>query len=176
LKGEICQLRELLQSLRDFGRSNRLHVESFFLRDLATEIAEPKERDHCHRAITTELEFAPSLPPVLADREHFKRVLLCLCENAAGRMDSGGKLILCGYQSGNDIIIEVKNSGTRVAGGGNLSESFNKINQGLALGLVIARQIVLAHGGNIDYKTDFNEQTTFRIVLPLKPAVAEKAA
>jgi phosphoserine phosphatase RsbU/P len=45
-------------------------------------------------------------------------------------------------------------------------------NQGLGLGLYIASQIVIAHGGTIDVRSTQAEGTSFRVVLPRSPAAA----
>jgi signal transduction histidine kinase len=51
-----------------------------------------------------------------------------------------------------------------------------KVNQGrgggLGLGLFIAKAIASAHGGNIHVVSSSDAGTTFRLVLPRKPALA----
>jgi signal transduction histidine kinase len=43
-------------------------------------------------------------------------------------------------------------------------------NEGLGLGLYIVQQIVTAHAGRIDVRSDENRRTVFRVQLPRKPA------
>ena len=177
LKGEINRLREVLQTVRDFRRARRLYLQPFLLGELGMEIMRLQHRHHRQRRIRTELDLPSSLPLVLADREQLKQVLLCLCKTAVERIASGGKLVLRGYQSENEIMIEVTASGRGVAGQGNLSGLFTQINcNGLALGLIIAHQIMVAHGGVIEHMVAPNDHAVFRVGLPLKPPVAEKAA
>jgi two-component system NtrC family sensor kinase len=50
------------------------------------------------------------------------------------------------------------------------------VGQGTGLGLAISHGVVVAHGGSITAESTPGIGTTFRIVLPLGPAVAKAAA
>jgi two-component system sensor histidine kinase NblS len=45
--------------------------------------------------------------------------------------------------------------------------------QGTGLGLVIAKRIVEAHGGEIGFQSALNVGTTFHFTLPMAPSAAE---
>ncbi len=175
LKTEIDRLRALLQDLRDFVRSGRLNLKSVSLSNVAAEIVAVERHHHREQGIRTELDFPPSLPCVVADREKLKQVLLNLCKNAAEAMPSGGRLVLRGFQKGNEIVLEVKDTGLGIPAEKNVFERFTTTKpNGLGLGLAIARQIVSAHGGVLSYTSEPNKGTTFRITVPLEPPVTER--
>ncbi len=48
--------------------------------------------------------------------------------------------------------------------------------QGLGLGLYIAREIVIAHGGTIGVESESGRGTTFTVRLPLAPPVELQSA
>ena len=86
-------------------------------------------------------------------------------------MPEGGKLKLRAFQNGNEIVVEVKDSGRGIPEKVNVFELFTTTkSQGLGLGLAIARQIVAAHGGEISYTSEPNKGTAFRLTIPLTTA------
>jgi len=82
LKSEITRLRALLQDMREFVRSGRLTLKPVSIGEVAAEIAAVEQHHHRERGIRTELDFPPSLPRVVADREKLKQVVLNLSKNA----------------------------------------------------------------------------------------------
>jgi signal transduction histidine kinase len=177
LKYETDRLRELLQDLRDFVRSGRLDLKSVSLGEVAAEILAMEQCHHHERGIRTDLDIPASLPCLIADRHKLKQVLLNLFKNAAEAMPRGGKLVLRGFQEGNEIVLEVKDTGGGIPREANVFEPFSTTKpNGLGLGLAIARQIVAAHGGVISYTSEPDKGTTFRIAIPLKPPPVERAA
>jgi signal transduction histidine kinase len=62
------------------------------------------------------------------------------------------------------MVLEVEDTGRRIAGAGNVFELFTTTKpNGLGLGLAIARQIVAAHGGVISYTSEPNKGTLFEL-------------
>jgi two-component system sensor histidine kinase HydH len=170
LRSEIDRLRALLHELRDFIRSSRLDLRSVSLGQIAAEVVAMEQHDHRARGVRTELDCPPSLPCVIADRQKLKQVLLNLCKNAVEAMSDGGKLVVRARQQGDEVVLEVKDTGSGIPDDVEVFKIGSTIKpNGLGLGLVIARQIVAAHGGVISYRSEPNKGTTFRIAIPLKP-------
>jgi signal transduction histidine kinase len=121
-----------------------------------------------------------SLPILYGDRVHVQQVLLNLIQNALDAMaelpSALRRLEIQTRLRGGDAEILVSDAGAGIAHKDmdRLFESFYTTkNDGLGLGLSIARSIVHAHGGRIWAETNAGRGATFTVVLPVKrPAVA----
>ena len=174
LKDEIERLRALLQDLRSFVRSSQINLDSVSLGEVAAEIMTIERHSHKERGIMVELDFPASLPCVIGDKQKLKQVLLNLCKNATEAMPEGGKLKLRAFQDGNEMVVEVKDTGPGIPEEVNVFELFTTTKpHGLGLGLAIARQIVAAHGGEMSYTSDPRNGTAFRLTIPLGMAGPE---
>jgi signal transduction histidine kinase len=108
---------------------------------------------------------------VHADRDQLFRVLMNLSRNAAQALGDGGGLISAGaWQAGDDLVIELADTGKGIpnAARAHLFEAFSGSARpgGTGLGLPIAREIMRAHGGNIELVQTGVEGTVFRLTLP----------
>ena len=112
-------------------------------------------------------KLAEHLAIITADAEKLTRVFLNLCNNAFEAMPQGGRLTIRCFAREKNIIVEVQDTGCGIPKDLNLFEPFasSKAN-GWGLGLSIVRQILLAHGGTIDYLSELGKGTTFLICLP----------
>jgi signal transduction histidine kinase len=54
-------------------------------------------------------------------------------------------------------------------------DSRRKATEGLGLGLFISREVVVAHGGEIEVHSSASEGTTFRVTLPRRPSPSPRA-
>ena len=108
-----------------------------------------------------------------ADRDQLFRVLMNLGRNAAQALADGGGLIsVAAWQSGDHVVIELADTGKGIpnAAQAHLFEAFSGSARpgGTGLGLPIAREIMRAHGGDVELAHTGAEGTVFRLTLPCR--------
>jgi signal transduction histidine kinase len=118
------------------------------------------------------------LPAVWGDPDKLKQVFLNLIKNAFEAMPNGGTLTAKVYATADGVCAEISDTGVGIADGLDVFDLFRSTKtHGSGLGLPIARQIVLAHHGSIDYTSQLGQATTFRVVLPASaPSPIEESA
>jgi signal transduction histidine kinase len=117
---------------------------------------------------------AADLPPVEADPARLSGVLRNLLANAIRYTPAGGSVRVTAQRSGDQVIIEVRDSGAGIA-----PELLPRVFQrfvkgpgstGSGLGLAIAHDIVEAHGGTIEATSQEGKGTTISFTLPIAPS------
>lgn len=109
---------------------------------------------------------------VLIDKPRIQQVLSVLLDNAHKYSRAGGSIEVQLSLQQAFISIAIKDSGDGISAAEieNVFERFvrfSKNNEGLGLGLPIAKAIIDAHGGNISVVSNQGEGATFIITLPL---------
>ncbi|WP_299980092.1 PAS domain-containing sensor histidine kinase [Desulfobacula sp.] len=119
--------------------------------------------------IKTDLD--PDVPQIYADTDRLKQVLLNLYLNAIQSMEGSGTLGIRLFQNQSDqnVMIAVSDTGTGIKKE-DLPDIFEpyfttKLS-GTGLGLAIVHNIVKAHKGEINVKSDPEKGTSFTIILP----------
>ncbi|MGH6945460.1 MAG: sensor histidine kinase, partial [Geminicoccaceae bacterium] len=110
---------------------------------------------------------------VYADRDQLFRVHLNLARNAAQALAADGGLIsISGWQDGERTVIEMADTGKGILSSAkaHLFEAFSGSTRpdGTGLGLPIAREIMHAHGGEIELAHSGEDGTIFRLALPMR--------
>ena len=109
-----------------------------------------------------------------ADREQLFRALLNLVRNAAEALPGGGDIVISAALADGRLAIEVSDTGPGLP-----EKARERLFQpfagsaragGTGLGLVIARDLVRAHGGDLSLATTGSHGATFRIELPGQPS------
>lgn len=169
IRNEISRLGSLLHEFRSLARPQKLNLQPTDLMSLTTEFLAVEEPQYAERGIRVELNFSPDLPLVAVDGQKLKQVLLNLCKNAVEAMQTGGGLLtLKGRRDGDQVVLEIQDSGGGIPEGVDIFEFFTTTKpQGTGLGLAIVRQIISAHGGTITYTVERGKGTTFRLTLPI---------
>ena len=168
LKEENARVYKLIQELRQFTRPLELNLEAVNVTNMLLQVIhEVSTVSKDSQSIEIEPELSDVPPMVTADPEKLTRVFLNLCKNSLDAMPEGGKLTLRCYARGKNIIVEVQVTGCGISKDMNIFESFTTSKaDGWGLGLSIVRQIILAHGGTIEYVSQTGKGTTFIISLP----------
>lgn len=136
------------------------------------------------RGVALELQLDGKLPPVLGDQVQLEQVLLNLLLNGmqamAGTPEHRRRLQLRLESGGHaQVTMAVSDAGEGIAPG-QLAQLFRSFfttrENGMGLGLAIARSIVEAHGGSIEAANRQGGGAVFRVMLPTdsrRPEFAE---
>jgi signal transduction histidine kinase len=166
---EIDRLGSLLNEFRDIARPQNIDFQKIDLAKKTKEVLSCQHDAYRKLGITVELQFDDPLPPVMADADKIKQVLLNLCNNAVEAMPDGGFLTVKGCHFAQKVVLEVSDTGTGIPENLEVFELFRTTKRGgSGLGLPLVRQIVSAHHGTINYTSvpGPDHGTTFKISLP----------
>ncbi|HJY82403.1 MAG TPA: PAS domain S-box protein [Candidatus Binatia bacterium] len=168
LMSEIMRLTVLLEEFRTLARRQKPHLRPTSLAPLVADLLAVETPAYTARGIKIEQLLPPDLPPIMADSEKLKQVLLNLCKNAAEAMLHGGTITIRAHHSREQVRLEVSDTGVGIPTGVDIFEPFiTTKSQGTGLGLTIVRQIVSAHRGTLTYHSVSGEGTTFTLTLPV---------
>jgi PAS domain S-box-containing protein len=167
LKNEISRLNQLAGQFRTISRRERYNFQPTELAELIDDVIKIQTPHFAQLNIRIE-QCIPIDPPIVTvDRDKIKQALLNLVKNAAEAMPGGGKLNIETSATEDSVFIDVTDTGTGIPLDIDAFEPFlTTKKEGTGIGLVIVRQIVVAHSGKISYRSRLGEGTTFRIELP----------
>src|SRR5205814_3977673 len=144
------------------------------------------------KTISFNLELAPDLPPITADKSQIHQVLLNLCVNARDAMPDGGTLTLAtSLTSGADLTemfsgltaesyacVRVRDTGVGMSRQvkSHIFEPFfttKERGKGTGLGLSVVYGVINNHRGFLQVESEPGAGTSFIIYLPVKHVAAE---
>ena len=118
-------------------------------------------------------DVAADTPPIDADPARTRGVLANLLSNAIRHTPASGMITVSARRSGETVTIAVRDTGQGIPEDlrPRVFERFVKApgSPGAGLGLAIARDIVVAHGGTIDLTSEVGKGTEVRFTLPVAP-------
>lgn len=120
------------------------------------------------------------LSPVYGDKNRLRQVFINVIDNAIKYSDPGGLVEVCAFEKDGMISISVKDNGCGISKVDlpKIKEKFYKANhsrRGSGIGLAVANEIVLMHGGSIDIKSELNKGTEIIINIPADKSQNEAA-
>ena len=180
LYDETCRLIEMTSAYLDLARleSGRIEFNSqvFDPRPLLEECINVMDARVKENHLELSLSTPEHLPPLKADRDKIKQVILNLLSNAITYNCPDGQIRLSAEVQNRELQISVSDTGRgiREADLAHLFEKFyraqptEKLASGTGLGLAISKQIIEAHGGKIEVNSQVEVGTTFLVHLPLR--------
>lgn len=140
---------------------------------LIEEIVAPLREDGGVRLCVT----GEPVQPVIAVRDQIHQVLLNVMLNARQAIGRNGAIAIAIAQSNGSVVVTVDDTGTGITAG--MMETLFRPSQssrpgGLGVGLYQCKQIVEAHRGTIQIRSEVGKGTEVRIELPLSPPAASR--
>tara|TARA_R110002096_G_scaffold105855_4_gene232892 strand:+ start:19004 stop:20515 length:1512 start_codon:yes stop_codon:yes gene_type:complete len=163
---------ERMQTMAKHGENARKTVDC---NALITEIADLAEAEARLRDIEIAVSTAHGLPPVDVDAVQIQQVALNLLRNGMEAMRAvdcaHGNIITVttGLRDNGDVEIRVIDSGCGVADdiAERLFTPFSTTkDSGMGMGLSLSRTIIMAHGGQLDFRNNADTGATFYFTLP----------
>jgi two-component system sensor histidine kinase BaeS len=175
LLAEVHVLGRLVEDLRTLALTEsgalKLEKEPTDLRELANDVIRALRGQAAAGNTQLRVESPLDLPLVTIDAVRIREVLVNLVTNAVEHTPSGGTIVISLADAGNEgISVEVSDSGTgmKPEETDRVFERFHKGmgSRGLGLGLAIARNLVIAHGGDIHVTSEPGQGTKVRFTIP----------
>jgi signal transduction histidine kinase len=141
-------------------------------------LAEFKARN---KELTVETDIAPNLPVLPLDVKQMDEALNQLVDNAIKFNKTGGKIRISAHADSDWVIIAVADTGVGIEADElnriwevfeQGSDPLRRAQEGLGLGLVLARYIIEAHRGKIEIETQPGKGSIFTVKLPRTKATA----
>jgi len=169
LSAEIRRLDRVVKTFLDFTRPVEIHLAETDVAGLIREVftlAEPQAQQNNVRLV---FEHDGTLPTVRVDRDLMKQALLNLVLNGCQAMPSGGELKVTPRATPHRLELAIADQGAGIP-----PEARQKIFSlfyttkpgGTGVGLAMTFRILQLHNGSIDFSSEINRGTTFRISLP----------
>ena len=173
---EAARLDGMVREMLDFGKTVELYPVEIFLNDLVLETVELARQAATARGVELRLALAPQLPPLSADYNKLKQVILNLITNAVQASSEGDRVKVSTHMADRwNMALDVADAGCGIE-----KKDREKIflpfystkSEGTGLGLPIVKKIVEAHGGDLHFYSNKGKGVTFRVQLPLLSAGA----
>lgn len=169
-------INDLLLLSRLDAKETRFHKQAVDLKEMLEEVADRFSIPCEKKGIRIKLQVTGPLPRVYVDRDQIDQVLDNLVSNAVKFTPEGGTITIRARRQ-RDGMAEVSVSDTGIGipkkDLGRIFERFYRVDKarsrqmgGTGLGLSIAREIVLAHGGDIGIESEYRRGTTVTFTLP----------
>ncbi len=175
----LRQIDALARIAGTFGELARLPTRSLAPVDVAALVRHVVDLNAGSRAHGVEVaaDLPPGLPPVVADEEELRRVLVNLVNNAVQSIVGAGRVSVrarsaAGPHDTPGVALEVADSGAGIAPEHRVrlfEPYFSTKTSGTGLGLAIVKRIVDDLGGSVSFESQPGRGSLFRVWCPLTP-------
>lgn len=172
---EVARLENIICNFLEFSRPPALKVRQVDVVELVDRTLELIGRRIEAKRISLACDRAPpGLPPVLADPEQLKQVLINILDNASEATDEGGEIrVSFGLETGQDgreaVVIRVSDTGCGIPDDVRdriFDPFFTTKDHGTGLGLSIAAQIMAGHRGRLSLEATSHRGSVLAVSIP----------
>ncbi len=146
------------------------------LTDILKTVVDASQVHALRKQITVELQQHEPLPSLKLDRQKIKMAFQNLIDNAVKYSNVGNHVTVAYTIDNDEVVVTITDQGigmseetkdklfTKFFRG---REAVSKDPSGSGLGLYIVRNIIVKHGGSIDFSSQLGKGTTFTVRLPI---------
>jgi len=176
---ELSRLNDLVTKVLNIAafenKDIELTKEEIDIDDLIDGII-ASEKEKTNKKITISYNNKSDIGSIYADRLHFRNVLANIVDNAVKYSNEPVSIVITCFKQGNNILFSIKDNGIGIPAAhiGQVFDKFHRVPtgnvhnvKGTGLGLSYAKQIAVAHGGNIEVKSEINNGSEFIVSIPL---------
>lgn len=166
---------DVLTASRMESGQNQMRRERLDLRELAEVVIADLEHSDPEAAHEITLVTKPERPEAWGDPDAIQQILGNLIENSLKYSEESAKVTVTVASTESEAVLEVRDEGRGIQEE-HLATIFERFRQtepssirsagGFGLGLFIVKNLVEAHRGTVDVKSEVGAGTTFRIHLP----------
>jgi signal transduction histidine kinase len=169
LTAELRRLDRVVKTFLDFTRPVELHLMDVEIPVLVREVFTLAEPQAAQNNVQLVFDSNGTVPRLRLDPDLMKQALLNLVLNGCQAMPQGGELKVTPRVHSDHVDIDIADQGTGIP-----SEVRSRIfalffstkPSGSGIGLAMAFRIVQLHNGKLDFASEVNRGTTFRVSLP----------
>jgi signal transduction histidine kinase len=182
---QLKLVEDLLDAARLTSATLTVHPRTISLPEIVQNTVDTLRPVADERQVDLQLAIACDIPPIAADADRLRQVLLNVLTNSLKFTDAGGSVEVRVGSANGHARLRIHDTGRGIAPEvlPHVCERFRQGSaadagrQGLGLGLTIARAIVELHGGTITIDSPgLNQGTTCTIDLPLEARRRERRA
>jgi signal transduction histidine kinase len=180
IENEINQMQPMLDDLaqlhgQDLG-TTKIIAQPVEISEWLPSILLPWRSSALEKGLQWKATIPPKLPIIQLDPDRIAQVIGNLLSNAIKYSNTGGSVSVKAGSNDNSIWIEVSDNGLGISSDEQerifepfyRSSQHKRFPQGLGLGLTIARDLVVAHGGTLELISSTSKGSTFIVNLPRK--------
>jgi NtrC-family two-component system sensor histidine kinase KinB len=175
---EACQtLQQMTNEFLDIYRlediSRHYNFRPVALADLIKSSLMPLHQLAQQKGMLITLDISPLIDEVRADPQYLESVFVNVINNAIRFGDHASKITIKVREEEDNIMCEIHNEGSHIAKKHqkHIFEKYyspeQKEGKGVGLGLYIAHEIIISHGGQMGVKSSKVAGTTFWFVIPI---------
>ena len=169
IHGELHRLESIVERFLKLAGPSALELEPVAIEKIITHVCELLRPEASTRKVEIAAEVAPGLPPIVLDSVRITQVLLNLIINGIQAVGQQGRVTVRAGKNGDVLLVRVQDTGPGIPPQ-ELGEVFDPYyttkSEGSGLGLWIAQQIAVAHGGDLQAENAPGSGAVFTLTLP----------
>ena len=166
---------EVIRRVRALAQKTEIERVPLDINDVANDVMSLVQRELSSHDVSTRLELAPHLPPILGDRVQLQQVIINLVINAVEAMEAISDrprlmIIGSGRHDMDQVFLTVADNGVGILQADAermFTPFFTTKSSGMGMGLSICRSIVEAHEGRLSASRNEDGGAVFQFVLPV---------